>query len=188
MAKVSWLDDSRTPALVEEYKKKGVSIEEKTGWFWNTITWMLYIITFTIYKREKFLKHFATTIGNKVGFPREWSFRQVDYVMPHEARHVWQGKMCGLGISPWLGLPLFGVIYILLPIPVGCAYFRYLFERDATRVTTKRMKDQGKSIEDAYKQAVSSAKKVSSSDYLWSVPQSFAVKGYKKMVRDVWSA
>jgi len=194
--KVSWVDDSRSSDLIALYKNQGVSVELKEGWFWETIAWMLYIVTFTLYKRDKFLKQFATTIGNKVGFPRDWSFRQVDYVMPHEGQHVRQGKICGLCISPWLGLLPFGILYILLPIPAGFAYFRYLFEKDATRVTIQKIKVEGvkdgktedEILEEMHKQAEYSAKRVSSSDYMWSVPQSFALKGYRKMVKKVWLA
>jgi len=186
MTTKSWLDDERTATLVETYKNKGVYIEEKTGWFWNTIAWMLCIVTFGFYKRDKFLKEFATTIGTKVGFPPEWTYKSIEYVMPHEARHVWQGKMCGFGLSAWVGIPIFGIIYLLLPIPVGFAYFRYLFERDATRETIRLLKAEGDDIEDAFRQAEHSAKNVSSGAYVWSVPQSFAVKGYRRMVQKVW--
>ena len=182
-----WLQDERTPALIERYKKQGVHIVEKSGWFWTTLAWLLYIVTFTIYKREHFLEDFATTIGNRVGFPPSWSYRSVAYVMPHEARHVWQSKACGLFISAWVGLPLFFLLYILLPIPLGFAWFRYFFEKDATRATIKELIKQHEPIEECleecYDQARYSATRVASADYLWSVPKQMAIKGYRKMVR-----
>jgi hypothetical protein len=179
----SWLDDSRSASIVEMYRKDNkIRIVEKTGWFWTTISWFLFLGTFGQIKRDTFMEEFATTIGNLVAFPRGWTYRQMVATMPHEAEHVRQGLYLGLWTSPWVGLPLFFLLYVLLPIPLGFAWFRYYFEREASRATTKMRLKAGVKFEECHRKAKWSAERVASSSYGWAVPTKFAVKGYAKMV------
>lgn len=183
---INWPDDPKTPALVAQYKAKGIHIVEKKGWFWETLSWLLYIFTFTGIKRDYFMYRFATTIGTLVAFPKEWEYSSLEFVMPHEARHVWQGKACGLFISTWVGLPIFAIFYLLLPLPLGFSWFRYLFEKDATRATVLGMHKDGESIENCYALAERSARRVSSAAYGWAFPEKLALQGYRKMVQKVF--
>lgn len=110
---------------------EGGKIVDKKGWFWKTIHVLVAIVTFG--GNRNFLKGYYTTIGPWIGVPEGWEERSLASrisVLEHEMRHVRQCANCGLG-SPILGLPLYTVLYLLVPLPFGLAYFRWRFEREA---------------------------------------------------------
>lgn len=51
-------------------------------------------------------------------------------ILRHEAVHMQQQQRLGLG-NVWLGVLPFLLAYLLLPLPVGFAWFRYRWEREA---------------------------------------------------------
>ena len=55
-----------------------------------------------------------------------WQYSQ----LAHEMAHVRQYMRCGFG-NPWLGIPVFLLCYLLVPLPIGLAWFRYHWEREA---------------------------------------------------------
>lgn len=78
----------------------------------------------------------------------------------------------------FLGLPLMFLIYGLLPIPAGFAYFRYRMELAADQRKWEYMLAHGASDGAIRRRAEGFAKTISSGAYLWSVPQAMAVKGF----------
>lgn len=74
---------------------------------------------------------FSITVGPCIGIPDEWTAARARRALPHEGAHVRQHRWLGLGLHPWLGLPLMFVFYGLLFLPIGIAYFRYRMELHA---------------------------------------------------------
>jgi hypothetical protein len=111
--------------------REGGKIVDKKGWFWKTLHVLVAI--FTLGGNRNFLKGYYTTIGKWIGVPEGWEDRSLAgriAVLEHELVHVKQCAKCGLG-NATLGLPLFTILYLLVPLPVGLAYFRWRFEREA---------------------------------------------------------
>jgi hypothetical protein len=116
---------------IEEIRAQGGRVVEKKGWFWRILHKLVVVVTFG--GNRNFLKGYYTTIGGVVGCPEGWeksSLPSIISVLEHELIHIKQCKKFGLG-SVWLGLPLYTIFYLLLPLPMGLAYFRWRFEREA---------------------------------------------------------
>ena len=106
------------------------TIVEKRGWFWTTLAWLVRLVTFG--GNRTFLTQYLTTIGPVIGVPVGWDPKLPQHapVIAHELVHVEQYRKLGIG-SAWVGVVLFGLLYLLLPLPMGLAYFRWRFEREA---------------------------------------------------------
>jgi len=90
----------------------------------------LRIVTFG--QMTTYLDSFQTTIGKTVYVTPDWDDRDADdrYVtMRHEAVHLRQFRR--------FTLPGMALLYILLPLPMGLAYFRMRFERAAYAETIR---------------------------------------------------
>jgi hypothetical protein len=107
-----------------------VRLVTKDAWPWKVIAALVMICTFGGIPYRTFLEKYATTIGPIQGYPRSWS-KLSTRLLIHEARHTRQSRWFGLGIHPWLGLPIFGLLYLLVFLPLGFAYCRWRFEIDA---------------------------------------------------------
>ncbi|MDX2093634.1 MAG: hypothetical protein SFX73_37690 [Kofleriaceae bacterium] len=84
------------------------------------------LIGLTFGRMRTYLDSFQTTIGNTVYVTSDWDDWSPDrrYVtMRHEAVHLRQFRT--------YTLPGMAVLYVLLPLPMGLAWFRAYFEREA---------------------------------------------------------
>jgi hypothetical protein len=84
------------------------------------------LIGLTFGRMRSYLDSFQTTIGNTVYVTSDWDDWSPDrrYVtMRHEAVHLRQFRT--------YTLPGMAVLYVLLPLPMGLAWFRAYFEREA---------------------------------------------------------
>lgn len=118
--------------IIEELKRDGIKVVEKKGWFWVALHWLVAIVTFG--QNRQFLNGYYTTIGPVIGLPKGMKPEAANpSTLMHEAEHVQQCRSFGWG-NAWVGLPLFALCYLLLPLPLGLAYFRYRFEREAYAV------------------------------------------------------
>lgn len=83
---------------------------------------------------KNLLKNYTTTVANTIYFPLGWTAENADdndYItLCHELRHIEQYRSLGFG-SAKIGFILFLILYLLLPLPIGLAWFRYMFEREA---------------------------------------------------------
>lgn len=99
-------------------------IEKTDSRLMRLIDFLLKVITFG--KMKLFMTHFLTTNGVKVYVPKGWmesrspSARMIS--MRHERVHMRQKR-------PWG--PLFSIAYLLLPLPIGLAWFRKQWEQEA---------------------------------------------------------
>ena len=90
----------------------------------------LVIVTFG--KMRGYLDDYVTTIGSRVYVCSDWDARTDGdrwATMRHEAVHLRQFRR-------W-SLPLMGILYLLIPLPAGLAYFRMRFERAAYEETIR---------------------------------------------------
>lgn len=81
---------------------------------------------------RNYLDSFQTTIGKTVYVTPDWDDLSADrrYVtMRHEAVHLRQFRK--------LTLPVMALLYVLLPLPMGLAYFRARFEKEAYAETIR---------------------------------------------------
>ena len=162
--------------LLEELKNDGVRVVVKEGFFWRALHWIVFAVTFG--GNRTFLTDYYTTIGPWVGVPKGWERYRTEgriATLHHEYVHVKQARRLGLG-SAIAGLPLFFLLYVLLPLPIGLAYFRYRFERVAYVVGINvkidfRPTDRAHEIDNAVVQ-------MTSGKYGWTWPFKKSVRAY----------
>lgn len=86
----------------------------------------------TLGRMTSYLDSYQTTIGNTVYVTSDWDAWEPDrrYVtLRHEAIHLRQFRR--------YTLPGMAVLYVLLPLPMGLAWFRAWFEREAYAETIR---------------------------------------------------
>lgn len=84
----------------------------------------LRVVTFG--RMRDYLDSYQTTIGRTVYVTSDWDRWDADHryvTMRHEAVHLRQFRR--------LSLPVMAVLYLLVPLPMGLAYFRARFEMEA---------------------------------------------------------
>ena len=84
------------------------------------------LVVVTFGRMRDYLESYQTTIGKTVYVTSDWDDWHPDrrYVtLRHEAVHLRQFRK--------LTLPVMAVLYVLLPLPLGLAYFRARFEMEA---------------------------------------------------------
>ena len=99
-------------------------VEKEKSVLMKFIDAALKIITFG--QMKFFMTNFITTIGNKVYVPGSWEDATATSkaeIIRHERVHMRQAKKYGRF--------LFSVLYLLVPLPSGLAYFRKKFEQEA---------------------------------------------------------
>lgn len=137
---------------------------------------------------KTFMTTYATTICNRIYVPQSWfdQGRDMRRLAVHEVSgHVHQCRMCGLGIHPWVGFPVYALLYGILFFPLGLAVFRYLFERGADAKAWRWSLDQGQPVEEVRARSESFAETVASWDYLKPWPHDRVVSGFKEKFEQV---
>jgi len=116
---------------VEEIKDEFSSfkiVKKSDSLFMKIIYYLLLIITFGTQK--VFMKSYTTTIGNTVYVSSNWErysvFSKVS-LLRHERVHMRQAKKYGMF--------LYSFLYLMFPLPVGLAYYRAKFEKEAYEET-----------------------------------------------------
>lgn len=85
-----------------------------------------FLVVVTVGQMRDYLESYQTTIGKTVYVTSDWDDWSPErrYVtMRHEAIHLRQFRK--------YSLPVMAVLYVFLPLPVGLAWFRAHFEREA---------------------------------------------------------
>ena len=115
--------DKLVEALREEFPRFRI-IRKDQSRFQRAIHYALVAITFGGMRR--YLDTFQTTIGSTVYVTSDWDDWEPDrrYVtLCHEAIHLRQFRK--------YTLPGMALLYVLLPLPMGLAWFRAQFEKEA---------------------------------------------------------
>lgn len=92
--------------------------------FWRLIDILLRIVS--IGRIDNFMRC-TTTVGRVIAFPENTNLDDVSLqevvTLEHETVHLNQFARYGVLLT--------SLLYLLFPLPIGLAYFRYKFERDA---------------------------------------------------------
>jgi len=107
-------------------------VYKDSSWLMHFISAFLRVIT--LGKMSSFMDKFITTIGFVVYVPSDWavySSTQRIIILRHESVHMRQRLKYGMF--------LFTLLYVLLPLPGGLAYFRAKFEKEAYEETILAM-------------------------------------------------
>lgn len=132
---------------------------------------------------KTFMTTYATTICNRVYIPRSWLGRDLRRLLVHEVGgHVRQCRACGLGIHPWVGFPIYMLLYMLVFFPLGLAWPRYRFELGADAKAWRWSLDNGESPDSVRERAKAFARTVGSWDYLRPWPSTWVYNGFMKRV------
>jgi hypothetical protein len=105
-------------------------VRKDASWLHRAIDRVLRVVT--LGKMTDYLDSYQTTIGKTVYVTADWDRRDPDdrYVtMRHEAVHLRQFRR--------YTVPGMALFYILLPLPMGLAYFRMRIERTAYEETIR---------------------------------------------------
>jgi hypothetical protein len=105
-------------------------VRKDRSWLHRAIDRVLRVVTFG--QMTDYLDSYQTTIGKTVYVTADWDDRDPDdrYVtMRHEAVHLRQFRR--------YTVPGMALFYILLPLPMGLAYFRMRIERTAYEETIR---------------------------------------------------
>lgn len=148
----------------------GARIVEKKGWFWNILDLLVKIVTFG--KNKKFLTDYVTTLGNRIAVPVGWREEVASPIrrlalLHHELTHVRQCAALGFG-HVWLGFPLYSLLYLLIPVPIGFAYFRWRYEREAYLVGIKVCRRYSLSIAELSEAVENAIDQLSGPFYAWT--------------------
>lgn len=155
-------------------------ILKEESWLMKTIAVLVWL-----FNRE-FMTRYATTICNRIYIPKSWFGRDLRRLMVHEVGgHVRQCRWCGLGIHPWVGFPIYMVLYLLILFPVLLAYCRYRFELGADAKAWQWSLMNGESAADVRARAENFAETVASWDYLKPWPRKWVINGFKKRFEKV---
>jgi hypothetical protein len=126
--------EARYQALVAELRREGVRLQTKDlVWHQRAIGALLRIIGQNVY-----VDRYVTTIGRSIYLTPDWDQRTVEdryATLRHERVHLEQFRR-------W-GVVLMGVAYLLLPLPVGLAWFRMRWEREAYEETVRTWYELG---------------------------------------------
>jgi hypothetical protein len=120
-------DEAAYQALLEDIRAEFPRfrlIRKSESLLQRSIHVVLALLTFG--GQRRYLHDYVTTLGARVYVPPRWDQRSpADRVgtMRHERVHLRQFRRYGL-------LPM-GLLYLLIPLPFGLAYFRMRFEREA---------------------------------------------------------
>jgi len=186
---------------------KSIVLHTKDGWFIKALAslgaFATLLFTFSKAKskewKRSFLEDYFTTIANHIFIPKELVEYKILPVLWHESRHVKHSRWLGLGIHPLLGFPIYLLLYAFLPLPVGGALFRALFELDAEAYAWNRMIESNRLISDSniresnltlirsliLDRAKGFATAVSGPMYFFSMPKFIVVWLYEKRARRV---
>jgi hypothetical protein len=125
--------EKRYSALLDEIARElpGFRLVRKDrSWFQRAIHRTLVVVTFGAQRR--YLTSYQTTIGRTVYVTRDWDAlpaAQRYITMRHEREHLRQFRR--------FTLPGMALLYVLLPVPVGLAWFRARFEKQGYAETIR---------------------------------------------------
>jgi hypothetical protein len=177
---MSWTDEHARLETIARVIEPSVRLVPKEGPFWRAVGRLAAVATIGGIDLRTFLEDYATAIGPLQGYPRHWSVARVEALLVHEARHTRQARWCGFGIHPWLGLPLFGALYLALPLPAGGAVLRFWFELDADRASWRHALRCGATPEQVRARAAEFASRVCSGHYGWPIPRRVGVAWFAR--------
>jgi len=125
----SWTEEKHWVDLFALSFDNTIRLYTTENWFCKLL---IFIVCFGRKKKMQWqTDNIAKAVGPYLFIPKKWTREQTERIIPHEARHVWQFKVCGLYIHPMVGIPVMGLLYLFGPLPVYFNPMRVWFELDA---------------------------------------------------------
>lgn len=160
------LNDQQYDQLLDDVKKEFPDFKivyKKDSSLMKSINFFLKTISFG--KMKTFMDSFITTIGETVYVPTDWHENSAStkaITIRHERVHMRQAKK--------YGRVLFSIMYLLLPIPIGAAYFRAKFEKEAYEESLKAVHEYygSKLFTNSLKESI--LKHFTTAEYIWMWP------------------
>jgi hypothetical protein len=154
-----------------------VTNKREKYWLWRCMDVALKILT--LGKKKNFLTECTTTFGRTVYFPVDWTPETSDdldiVILHHELVHVSRIRDLGGEGGAIYGMFWFILAYLFLPFPIGLAWFRYKWEREAYRKSVFIAESLGYKVDtEIFVQLLSGP------DYFWAWP-------FKKRIRKWFS-
>ena len=125
--------DARYEALLEEMRAEFPRlrlIDKAASPLQRAIGAALKVLT--LGGQSSYLTRYVTTIGARIYLPSSWNERGADdrwVTMRHERVHLRQFRR--------FTLPVMALLYLFVPLPLGLAWCRYRFEREAYEETIR---------------------------------------------------
>jgi hypothetical protein len=161
--------------LLERFaaRKRPIQVVKKsTYWHQRAAGTALFCVTFG--GQKTYLTHYVTTLGHTIYVPDdfdEWSPARALEILRHEAVHVAQFERYG-----WVGMV---ILYGILPLPMGLAWFRARLEWEAYEETLRAVAEiEGMAA--ARSQALHDeiVRRFTGPDYGWMWPFPGVVRGW----------
>lgn len=156
----------------------GFMIRTKTtSWMMRFIAFFLLVVTFG--KQKTFMTGYITTVGTTVYVPdgwNDWAESRKLAVLRHERIHMRQARK--------YSFPLFALLYVLVPLPLGLAWFRARFEWEAYEESMRAAVDQhGSRLLDDTRYRDSIVREFTTAAYGWMWPFKSQVEGWYEKSR-----
>lgn len=135
--------------------------------FMKVISTLLWLMSFG--KNTAFMANFTTTIGCTSYVPSGWDSWTEDVkvsILRHERIHMRQAKA--------YGVILFSLLYLLAWFPIGLAYWRTRFEKEAYAESLRAYRDFGYPLDDLRKQQVIGYFTGPAYGWMWPFPKSMS--------------
>lgn len=180
-ATTSWIDRrEHYQALAREFAPS-VVLTTKDHWLWRVIARLLWLASCGRFAPSTFLQDYATTLGPIQAYPSSWPELSRPLLV-HECRHTGQCERLGwlipvIGwtharVRTWVGLAPMGLLYVLLPLPMGLSYGRLRLELDAERESWRAsLQRRWLTPRQVRARAATFADRLSSAHYLWTWPR-----------------
>jgi len=163
---MSWIEDKEQYQKLAHDIEPSVILTTKDAFFWKVLAVLVTIVTMGGIGYRQFLEEYATTIGPIQAYPTTWMYLS-EAILIHEAVHTRQVKRLGFG-NAWLGLPLFALLYLFLPLPLGFAWFRWRYEIEADEAVYAWMCRRGYLPKQIESRARDFGERVCGGNYGWS--------------------
>ncbi|MBU2527635.1 MAG: hypothetical protein KKC03_13650 [Bacteroidetes bacterium] len=178
----SWVERKDELQALARTVDKSIVLKTKDCWFAKFIA----VFAGIFMDKKSFVEDFAFTTANFQFYHESWTYGQVLTTILHESRHTRQFRWFGFGIHPLVGVPLYSIVYLLVPFFVGVAYMRFWFELDAERFSSREELKRGISTPTEILARVKRfGAVVCSRDYFWPWPAAWGIPAFERMGRQV---
>lgn len=153
-----------TSTIDLELHEAGVRVRHKRS------SWLMQVIGALLWpfgRRAWFLDRTWTTVGSRT----IWAPASVDLAHLWRVRDIVRHEM--VHVRQWKRYPVVGQLAYLLVLPVGLAYFRWVFEREAYLVQIRAKTMTAEQV----------VKTLGSLSYFWSWPRPWMRKWFAKAVQ-----
>ena len=151
------------------YRSCVVTKDKYRPWLWKAMDRALRIVSFG--KITTFMQR-TTTLGKVIAFPAGTDFEDPSAWELLTLKHEGSGHVSQFARFGIVGMAL---LYLLVPLPIGLAYFRYRFEREAFVHEINYAHSHGLKID-----VVSIVNSLSGPGYFWAWPKAWVWKWFVK--------